>query len=192
MDDGDRRLQDGLLAAQVLFGGATGFLGVPPGLDGDPRTGIAGVTGIPRPAQWDVVSAAEAPDLTGDAVHFVALAGGDLLVDEDVPEGSLGPLADAVEHELRPPYRAEGIRHEEAVWAVAATQVDVVELPGLDTADSIEASSVDGVSSVTIDGASGARLPAGLAALTESLPGDWAIVASRVDGETWLVDKWRL
>ena len=71
----------------------------------------AGVHGVPRPRQWDAVVTAEA-DLPGDSVHFVTLEDRTVVVDEDVPDDQLAPLADAVETQLDPPYRAEGTRRE--------------------------------------------------------------------------------
>jgi hypothetical protein len=97
-----------------------------------PRFGLSGVDGIPRPRQWDAVAPAEAPGLTGDEVHFVALPNGDLVVDEDQPENALTPLAETVEQTVRPPYRAEAVRRDGDTWAVAARRIDVAtfESPG--------------------------------------------------------------
>src|SRR5437868_3099912 len=73
-----------------------------------PRWMEVGVHGTARPRRWDAVVTAEL-ELTGDAVVFVALPGGMLLVESEgkVPEGALTPLADAIEETLQPPYRAE-------------------------------------------------------------------------------------
>ena len=99
-------------------------------VDMTPNWGAAGIHGIPRQRRWDAVATAEAPGLEGDAVHFVALPNGDLVVDEDQPSDTLGPLAQAVEATLRPPYRAEGVRRSESVWAVAAKRIEVRAFPG--------------------------------------------------------------
>ena len=66
----------------------------------------------PRARRWDTVATAEAPALKGDTVHFVSLADGTLVVDEDEPDGALASLADAVEQAIPPPYRAEAVRRE--------------------------------------------------------------------------------
>ena len=58
---------------------------------------IPGVMGVGPGRTWDAVVAAHAPSLTGTSVTFVALDDGTLIVDEDVPDGSLAPLADALE-----------------------------------------------------------------------------------------------
>ena len=97
-----------------------GFLSAPPDEFGRPSPlGEVGVHGVARPRRWDAVVSVDA-ELPGDEVHFAALPDGTLLVDEDVPDGALVPLAEAVEQMLAPPYRAEGVRRGEGVWAVAA------------------------------------------------------------------------
>lgn len=88
-----------------------------------------GIHGVARPRVWDVVASAEA-DLPGDEVHFAALPDGTLVVDEDVPDGALLPLAEAVEATVQAPYRAEGVRREERVWAVGARRIEVRAFPG--------------------------------------------------------------
>lgn len=95
-----------------------------------------GIHGVARPRQWDTVTSAEA-DLPGNEVHFVALPDGTLLVEEDVPDGGLGPLAEAIETSLAPPYRAEGVRRDERVWAVGAKRIEVKAYPG-EEADELE------------------------------------------------------
>ena len=94
-------------------------------VDPGPHWGVTGIHGVPRPRRWDAVASAEAPGLTGDEVHFVTLPNGDLLVDEDEPPDTLGPLADAVEQTLETPYRAEAVRQRDDVWAVAARRIAV-------------------------------------------------------------------
>src|SRR5437879_11666990 len=84
----------------------SGLAADPPGWDGEQR-GEPGIHGVPRARRWDTVANADAPGLSGDAVHFVTLGDGTLVVDEDEPDGALAPLADAVEQTIPPPYRAE-------------------------------------------------------------------------------------
>ena len=121
--------------APFRLGGLGPGLGpaTPPGWDGEPRPyGVPGIHGVPRRRLWDAVTTAEAPLLTGDEVHFTALSGGDLLVDEGQLDGAAVPLAQAVERTLEPPYRAEGVRRDSVLWAVGASKIVVVEQPGLD------------------------------------------------------------
>lgn len=108
---------------------ADGFLSAPPDEFGRPSPfGEVALHGVPRARQWDVVASAEA-ELPGDEVHFTALPDGTLIVDEDVPDGSLTPLAEAIELTIAPPYAAEGVRRGEAVWAVGARRIRVREFP---------------------------------------------------------------
>jgi hypothetical protein len=85
----------------------------------------------PRPAEWDVYTTAHAPEIAGDAVAFATLPSGDVIVDEEQGDADLSPLADAVEKHLQPPYRATGRREDGSLWAVAARQIEVRELPML-------------------------------------------------------------
>ena len=115
--------------AGLMHGLADGFLTAPPDEFGNPSPlGEVGVHGVPRARRWDVVASARA-ELPVDEVHFSALPDGSLIVEEDVPDGSLTPLAEAIEVTLNPPYRAEGVEREDGVWAVAASRIRVREFP---------------------------------------------------------------
>ena len=117
-------------AAGLIHGLADGFLSTPPDAFGKPSPlGEVAFHGLHRPRQWDTVASARA-ELPGDEIHFTALPDGTLLVQEDVPEGSLVSLAEAVEASVQPPYRAEGVRRSEHVWAVAAKRIEVRAFPG--------------------------------------------------------------
>jgi hypothetical protein len=72
-----------------------------------------------------------------DEVHFSALPDGSLIVEEEVPDGSLTPLAEAIEVTLNPPYSAEGVVREDGVWAIAASRIRVREFPETE-ADEVE------------------------------------------------------
>ena len=139
-----------------------------------------------RPKRWDVVVTAPAPLLTGDAVHFVALPDGSLIVDERVAGGSLDPLAEALEQQVQPPYRAEGVRRD-AFWAVAANRIEVLELGGDVAGDALELAHRGGERHLTVDGApSFAALPA-LEAYAETRYTDYVARADRIDGDVWEV-----
>src|SRR5258706_3870137 len=81
-----------------------------------------GVTGLHRPREADAFVTAEAPDVEGDAVRFVSLADGSLLV-EDGADSPLDALAAAVGHEMRPPHRAPAGRRGVALWAIEAKRI---------------------------------------------------------------------
>jgi hypothetical protein len=161
---------------------AGGWHAHPPDLYGHPSPlGEAGVHGVPRARRWDAVGSASAPGLPGDAVHFVALADGTLVVDEDVPDGSLAPLADAIEELVAPPYRAEAVHRGDAVWAVAARRVEIAELPGLE-GDELELAVHGEERSLTLDGRRTFGLNPELEQLVE---GDAVVRGRRIDGDLW-------
>jgi hypothetical protein len=115
--------------AGLMHGLADGFLTAPPDEFGNPSPlGEVGVHGVARARRWDVVASARA-ELPVDEVHFSALPDGSLIVEEEVPDGSLTPLAEAIEVTLNPPYRAEAVKREDGVWAVAASRIRVREFP---------------------------------------------------------------
>lgn len=117
-------------AAGLLHGLADGFLSAPPDAFGKPSPlGEVAFHGLHRPRRWDAVASAKA-ELPGDEVQFTVLPDGTLLVEQDVPDGSLLSLAEAVEASIAPPYRAEAVRRGERIWAVAAKRIEVRAFPG--------------------------------------------------------------
>jgi hypothetical protein len=115
--------------AGLMHGLADGFLTAPPDEFGNPSPlGEVGVHGVARARRWDIVASARA-ELPVEEVHFTALPDGTLIVEEDVPDGSLTPLAEAIEVTLNPPYRAEAVKWEDDVWAIAASRIQVREFP---------------------------------------------------------------
>lgn len=88
-----------------------------------------GIHGIARPRDWDTVIPLDAPDLRGDSLQFVVLQDGTIL-EEDVPgEQDLSGLADVVEEDVHPPYRAHAVRRYGTVWVVGARRLRLVEVP---------------------------------------------------------------
>ena len=145
----------------------------------------AGVHGVARPRRWDAVVTAEA-DIPGDAVEFVVLEDGTLLVQGDLPDDALTPLADAVELLIRAPYRAEATRKSERVWAVAANKIVVAELTDEIGGDAVELAVQGDERTVLVDGApSFGSLPS-LEALAGGLQA-YVIRADRLDGDLWEV-----
>jgi len=151
---------------------------------------IPGVMGVGPGRTWDSAVAAHAPDLTGESVTCVALEDGTLVVNEDVPEGSLTPVANQIEEMVPPPYRAAAARNEGDVWTAVAEAVHIVELQGVGS-DEVELTVVGGERALTVDGEqTGNALPA-LDALADG-QGDVAIHAERVDGDLFAVDVFPL
>ena len=143
-----------------------------------------GMTGHFRPRAADAIVTADAPDVEGDAVRFVSLPDGSLLVEEGA-DSSLDALAAAVEQELRPPYRARGVRRGESMWAVEASRIEVLALPDAPGGDSID---VTRTSEETILAVEGQRIFGSVPALEERGEregADYAVHAERLDGDLW-------
>lgn len=157
-----------------------------PGWDGE-RRGEPGIHGVPRARRWDTVATAEAPELTGDAVHFVALADGTLVVEEDEPDGALATLAEAVEQTTAPPYRAEAVRKGPATWAVAASRIAVTSIPGL-KGDSFELTSTREGRILKVDGRTTMGSARELERLGEIEGMQYVVLAKRLDGDLWEVE----
>lgn len=173
----------GLLAAPA---GAGGLIAQPPGWDGAP-SGVAGIHGVAQARRWDAVASADAPALKGDSVHFVALEDGTLVVDEDEPDASLAPLADAVETTIPPPYRAEAVRRGGETWAVAATRIAVASLPDL-RGDEAELTSTREGKVLRVDGRTTLGSARGLERLGEPAGTEYVVRATRLDGDLWEVE----
>lgn len=166
---------------------APGPSAAPPGWDGEQR-GEPGIHGVPRPRRWDAVVAANAPDLRGDTFHFVALADGTLLVEEDEPDGALTPLADAIQARLAPPYRAEAVRRDGALWGVAGRRITVVSEPGL-VGEEAELVLTSSGWALTVDGRHRlAHVPALEAAGRAGGASEMVVRASRLDDDLWEVE----
>jgi hypothetical protein len=157
-----------------------------PGWDGE-RRGEPGIHGVPRARRWDTVASAEAPALKGDAVHFVALADGTLIVDEDEPEGALATLADAVEEAIPPPYRAEAVRKGSETWAVAASRIAIARVPGL-SGDQAELTSTREGRVLRVDGRTTMGSQRELERLGETEGTEYVVLAKRLDGDLWEVE----
>jgi hypothetical protein len=147
----------------------------------------AGITGLHRPKEWDATAAVEAPELQGEEVAFVVLPDGSILVDEEVGDVPLAPLADALGEQLRPPYRARGVRRRGDVWAVAASAIEVVELRPDVEGDELELVSRGGERSLTVDGRRSFGSVPPLEELGASRAADYVVHASRLDGSLWEV-----
>lgn len=163
-----------------------GLRGGPPPLDPRPPLLPTGIHGLQRPRAWDVTLTAEADGIDADEATFVALPDGSLLV-EDGPDDALGGLAEAVEQELRPPYRAHAVRRGETLWAVEARRLEVLELPGAPDGDTLDVTRAGDEVEVRVDGQ---RIFGSIPALEqrgEREGRDYAVHAERLDGDLWEV-----
>jgi hypothetical protein len=143
--------------------------------------GETGIHGVPRERAYDAVVTADAPDVEGDAARFVALGDGTLLVEEG--DGELAPLADAIEQEVKRPYRAVAVRRGATQWGVAGTALRVVELPE-PGGDDVELAVRGEERTLVVDGNREFGTIPQLEALAD---GDAVIRASRLDGNLWEV-----
>jgi hypothetical protein len=137
-----------------------------------------------RPAVWDLVTTATAPGLAGDRVEFATLPTGDLIVDTETGDADLSPLADAVEKQLKPPYRVLARRGDDELWSVAAREIDVVELR-FEGGDEIELVENEGSTELRVDGKPWKEEIPELERAGETLGADFVVQADRLDGDLW-------
>jgi hypothetical protein len=165
-----------------------GLTGVPtPTNRAHPLFDVAGMHGIPRNREWDAVTSAEAPDLPGDRVEFVALEDGTLFTDDDLPDDSLAPLADALESSVQGPYHALALRQAADVWSVAALRVAVVEVPEDVPGDKVDLAVNDGERTILIDDAATQAHVPSLEEFAAQQFGSFVVHASRLDDVLWEV-----
>jgi hypothetical protein len=162
-----------------------GGLGVePPPLDPRPPTLETGIHGVQRPREWDMTALAEADGIEGDEAAFVALPDGSLLVERG-SDSSLAPLAEAVERELSPPYRAHAVRRGDALWAVEARRIEVLELRGAPDGDTLDLTRTAEGSELRVDGERAFGTVRGLEERGEREGAEFALHAERLEGELW-------
>ena len=139
---------------------------------------VSGIHGRAQPREWDVVTTVDAPMLIGERASFVAVSENELFIEQG--PGDVEPLAAAVERELQPPYRAEAVRRQGALWAVAARRTELVRLEGV-AGEEIELTVRDGFRTLLIDGQ---QSFGSLQALERP---EHVVRATRLDGELWEV-----
>ena len=161
-------------------GGLAEPSGVPPAWD---ATGIHG--GVARPREWDLVTTVPAPDVEGDAVDFVALPDGSLLVEQEEGDATLEPLAAAVEQKLQPPYRARGARQTDALWAVSARRIETASFEA--EGERIELTETADGKILRIDGMPVFGSVPALEELGEPAGPSYAVHAQRLDADLWEV-----
>jgi hypothetical protein len=149
-----------------------------------PHWGAVGIHGVPRPREWDATGVAEAAGVRADELEFVVLPDGTLLAEED---GDAGPLADAIEATLAPPFRAQAVRRGAGLFAVAANAIRVEELPDHVAGDLIELTVGPEGRFLVVDG----RPAFGSVPELERLAGEaaeYVVRAIRLDGPFWQVE----
>jgi hypothetical protein len=140
----------------------------------------AGIHGVHRPREWDVVATVET-NLAGEEAHFVVLD--EEIVVEDGPD-DVEALAEVVP--LEPPFRVEARRTGEQLWSVGARKVDVVELPG-QAGDELEYVARGDERELRVDGA---RTFGSIPELDDG--SDRFVRARRIAGDLWEIESARL
>jgi hypothetical protein len=148
---------------------------------------VAGIHGVARAREWDAVVAAEAPEVPGEELDFVVLEDGTVVVDEDLPDEALSPLADALDEALEAPYHAFAHHREGDVWVAAAIVVDVIEVPEEIAADAVEIVSRDGERMTVVGGELVEERIESLEALAEEDFESYFLEATRIDERFWEV-----
>lgn len=146
-----------------------------------------GIHGIHPHRRWDAVASADAPGLVGDQIDFVTLPDGTVLVDAALPEGALTPVADAIEQQLDPPYRARAIHREDGLWGVGATAIEVVEVPEEIDGDTVSLAVQGDEQTLLIDERPGWSGVPTLEAYGRERHRDFVLQAERLDGDLWSV-----
>jgi hypothetical protein len=160
------------------------FGDIPPH-DTRPRWGEAGIHGIHRFREWDALVRVEGVELDVDEVRFVALGDGTLVVDGDEEDADLTTLAEAIEQELPPPYRAQAVRSDESGWTAAAEAIELVELPRELEGEELELTVRQGERTLIVDGVPAFGDTAELERLGAARGNDYVVQAARVDGDLW-------
>ena len=137
-----------------------------------------------RLGDWDAVTIAAAPDLREGAYDFATVPDGTLIVAETCDE-DLSALAEAIEAQLEPPYRARAVRQSDGQWLVSGRRMQVMQLES--GGDELELSSLEGRRVFSVDGRPVplSTAPPALVPLGERLGPDFAVRASRIDGDLW-------
>lgn len=161
-----------------------GLGAAPPALDPRPPLLETGIHGIQRPRSWDATVAAEVDGIDADEAQFVVMPDGSLLVEEG-PDASLEGLAEAVERELRPPYRARAVRRGEMLWAVQARRIEVLELPGAPDGETLDLTRTADGAELRVDGERVFGTVRGLEERGLREGQEFAVHADRLDGDLW-------
>ena len=178
-----RRRDDEPLHERLAREGGMELGDIPPH-DTRPRWGAVGIHGIHRFREWDALVRVTGVELDVDEVRFVALEDGTLVVDGD-EDADLAPIAEVIEQELPPPYRAQAVRADDEAWTAAAEAIELVELPRELEGEELELTVRDTERTLIVDGVPAFGDTSGLERLGAERGQDYVVRASRVDGDLW-------
>jgi len=140
-----------------------------------------------EPKEWDAAVTVVAPGLAGDQIKFTTIPNGDVIVDEESGNADLSPLADAVEHHVKPPYRAVASRQDGDLWAVGARRIQVASFP-FPAGDRLELSWNGTDGEFRVEGEQrDALVPPELEELGAAAGPGFFVTAVRIDGDLWEV-----
>ena len=128
----------------------------------------------------------EAPELLGDDVAFVVLPDGSAIIDDDLPEPAIEPLAEELDNVVEAPYRVEAVRRHGQVWAAAARRIEVLEIPGVD-GEELMLTMRDGTKTLAIDGRPEFGTVPELERLASERYDSYVAEAKRLDGDLFEV-----
>jgi len=151
-----------------------------------PASAIRDVHGFAREREWDTLGTVAAPALTGDQIAFDVLPDRTVLVETQEGEEPLTAFVEAIERDLKPPYRALGVRQSSELWAVAARAIEIVRLPDRE-GDALELSIRGDDRRLIVDGLREFGGIPELEALGQSRHRDYVVRAERLDDEWWEV-----
>jgi hypothetical protein len=153
----------------------------------DSAAGALAAAGLPpRARHWDTFVTAEAADVAGHEVDFVALPDGTIIVEEEEGDAALEPLANVVETKIAPPYRAKAVKQTDRIWAVSAMQIRVVKVES--DGDTIELTQTSDGKAVRVDGMPVFGSVPELEHIGETDGGPaYAVHAERLDADLWEV-----
>jgi hypothetical protein len=160
----------------------------PEPLDTRPPNLETGIHGMQRPRTWDATLTADVEGVDAEALTFVALPDSTLLVEDGPEDVRVEPLAQAVEQELSPPYRARAVRQGESLWALQAKRIEVLSLPDAPQGDALDLTRTpDEGAELRVDGQ---RVFGSVPALEERGAregGSYTVHAERLDDDLWEV-----
>lgn len=155
------------------------------------RPNVLETVGVPSgralgQADWDTSVTVNAPGVRGDTVEFTTLPDGDVLIQEEDGDADVSALADAVEKELEPPYRARAARQSGDLWAVLANRIEVASF-SFPRAEMLELSRKDSWQELRVDGEPSMGRAPELERLGERAGADFFVKAERLEGDQWEV-----
>ena len=108
-------------------------------------------------------------------------------MEDDVPDGALAPLAEAIEQSLAAPYRAEAVRGEGDVWGVAANRIEVLTVPEEIAGDTVSLAVQGDERTFLVDERPVWTEVPTLETYARERHDDFVLHAERLDGDLWWV-----